>query len=81
MPPTLTSEDEILDGRKRAQRRRQLSSTRKVPFHQREAITSSDGTSSKGHTLYHKHAVVNNWGELPGGPSDQKDANDTSAEA
>ena len=84
LPPTSDPEDEDLDGRKRAQRRRRLASTRKVPFHQRESSqTVGEGSSTKGHTLYRKQEAIRNWGEIPEGLSSGKDGitGDTLAEA
>jgi hypothetical protein len=70
LPPTVILEDEELDGRKRAQRRRRLATQRKVPFHQREAVPSSTGDepATKGHTLYRQSEPIHNWGELPPPP-------------
>jgi hypothetical protein len=78
LPPTSIS-DEPIDGRTRAKRRRQLATTRKVPFHQRESFAAqSDDNGTKGHTLYRKQEAIHNWGELPIESSEQ---NDTLAEA
>jgi len=72
LPPTAISDDPN-DGRKRAKRRHQLATTRKVPFHQRESFpTMSDDNATKGHTLYRKQDVIHNWGELPEGPTEEK---------
>jgi hypothetical protein len=83
IPPTSFLEDEPIDGRKRAERRRRLAKTRKIPFHQREAVSVPDEQSQpssvtvKGHTLFRKHEPIHNWGEIPCGAS--KSENDTSA--
>jgi hypothetical protein len=78
LPPTSMS-DEPIDGRKRAKRRHQLATTRKIPFHQRESIPAQgDDNATKGHTLYRKQEVIHNWGELPEGPVEETD---TSTEA
>ena len=72
LPPTSIS-DEPIDGRKRAKRRSQLATTRKVPFHQREYIhAQGDDTATIGHTLYRKQDVIRNWGELPESPTEEK---------
>lgn len=74
LPPTSVSENDLIDGRKRAERRRRLANTRKVPFHQREAIPIPDEQSEfssvpvKGHTLFRKQEPIHNWGEIPTGP-------------
>lgn len=78
LPPTSVS-DEPIDGRNRSKRRRELASTRKIPFHQRESIPTSSDIASKGHTLYRKQEVIHNWGELPTGPIEEE--KDTSTEA
>jgi hypothetical protein len=71
LPPTSIS-DEPVDGRKRAKRRRQLATTRTVPFHQRESCAAQgDDTATKGHTLYRKQEIIHNWGELPEGPGEE----------
>jgi len=73
LPPTSVS-DEPIDGRKRAKRRHQLATTRKVPFHQRESILAQgDDNATKGHTLYRKQEAIHNWGELPEGPAEETD--------
>jgi hypothetical protein len=73
LPPTSMS-DEPIDGRKRAKRRHQLATTRKIPFHQRESIPAQgDDNATKGHTLYRKQEVIHNWGELPEGPVEETD--------
>jgi hypothetical protein len=73
LPPTSIS-DEPIDGRKRSKRRRQLATTRKVPFHQRESLPAQgDDNATKCHTLYRKQEAVHNWGELPIGSSEEKD--------
>ena len=72
LPPTSIS-DEPIDGRKRAKRRNQLATTRKVPFHQRESFhAQGDENATKGHTLYRKQDVIHNWGEIPEGPTEEK---------
>lgn len=74
LPPTSMPANESIDGRKRAERRRRLADSRKVPFHQREAgvvpeeHSQSSSVPVKGHTLFRKQETIHNWGEIPTGP-------------
>ena len=64
-PPTSLGE-EGLDGKRRAARRSKQAKRAKVPFHNREATTSSGPKTlpaERGHTLWRGNDTVENWGE------------------